>query len=78
MKDSPKRTLAKTVSWRICATVITMIVALIITGEAAVSLGIGLADSVFKMFAYYGHERAWNRSSFGVVRPHQGEYGDGI
>ncbi len=57
--ESRSRSLTKSLSWRIIATVITTLVAWNITGSFAVGAGIGLADSLVKFIAYYGHERAW-------------------
>lgn len=69
MIDTHKRTVAKTVSWRFFATIITGCVALIITGKVEVALSIGLLDTAIKLGAYYTHERAWNRLSFGRAGP---------
>lgn len=63
--DSRKRSIAKTATWRIIATFITAIVAFLFTGKAALSIGIGLADTIIKLFGYYFHERAWNKVDFG-------------
>jgi len=60
-KDSRKRSLHKALSWRIIATFITMFAAYVFTEEATIALEIGLLDTAIKLFAYYGHERAWNR-----------------
>ena len=30
---------------------------------------IGLLDTAIKLAAFYGHERAWNKSDFGKDRP---------
>lgn len=60
-KDSRKRSLIKSFSWRFFATFITMFVAYILTGETTIAIEIGLLDTAIKTFAYYGHERAWNR-----------------
>ena len=65
--ESQKRTLAKTFSWRFVATIITMAVAYGATGQWELSLGIGIGDTLIKLLAYYGHERAWNKIAFGRV-----------
>lgn len=48
------------------ATTDTIIIAWIITGKLTLGLAIGGIEVFTKMFLYYLHERAWNRSSFGV------------
>ena len=57
--NDKKRHLLKTVSWRIIASLITFLVALLITGELHLAMGIGAIEVVLKMAAYYGHERFW-------------------
>ena len=71
MADSNNRSIAKTITWRIIAVVITMVVSYFTIGaihpdwpdhivkEAAMI--IGAADMFIKMFMYFIHERAWNR-----------------
>lgn len=61
-KRSRKRSLQKTISWRIVATVIKACVAYLLTGRADIAIEIGLLDTTIKLFAYYAHERAWERA----------------
>jgi len=63
--DSWARSLAKTLSWRLCAAVVTTGVCWAVTGTFYVAATIGLLDTLIKLGAYYFHERAWNRISFG-------------
>ncbi len=63
--ETHKRSLAKTISWRIIAVIITTLTVYIFTGDVVLSVGAGLVDSAIKIFAYYGHERMWNRIDFG-------------
>lgn len=67
--ESHFRTILKTLSWRLVATGVTFLVAWLLTGRIAVAAGIGLSDTFIKLFAYYVHERAWNRVQFGKVKP---------
>jgi uncharacterized membrane protein len=64
MKDRKRRSLLKAVIWRFIAVLITFVVSLIITGEIIIATQIGLLDSVLKIFGYYFHERAWEKSKF--------------
>ena len=57
----------KAVTWRAGGTVVTVLIAWLMTGEPKLSMGIGLLDSVVKIGAFYVHERIWNRLKFGVV-----------
>jgi uncharacterized membrane protein len=67
--DSHARSIAKALSWRFLATIITGCVAWFITGTVAVAVAIGLADTIVKLGIYYAHERAWNRVPFGRREP---------
>lgn len=58
-KDSKKRSVLKTLSWRVIATSIGMGLIYFCTGEAGFSVAFGVADFVIKSAAYYLHERAW-------------------
>ena len=67
--DSHARSIAKALSWRFLATIITFCVAWFITGTLAGALAIGLADTLVKLGIYYAHERAWDRVPFGRREP---------
>ena len=58
--DSRVRALAKALTWRITATLTTVCIAFVVTGEIGVAMMIGGTEFVIKFFIYYGHERAWN------------------
>ena len=49
----------KSFSWRIIATLTTMALAYIFTGEIGTALKIGGFEFIAKMILYYLHERAW-------------------
>ncbi|MFX1367743.1 MAG: DUF2061 domain-containing protein [Promethearchaeota archaeon] len=56
-----KRAAAKTVTWRVAATITTVCVALVFTGSVEISIGIGTVEAILKMILYYLHERLWDR-----------------
>lgn len=66
MIESKKRSLVKALSWRFVATFITMVVVFTLTGELIWAVEIGLADTVIKFAAYFGHERLWVRIRYGL------------
>ena len=71
--SSLSRSGAKAVTWRVIATATTMTLVYICTGEADLSLGIGLLDVLTKLVFYVLHERIWERVEYGRdVRPHHG------
>ena len=63
--ESRKRSILKALSWRLAAFFITAGVVLLITGHLELAAGVGLADTLIKVGAFYGHERLWNRIEFG-------------
>jgi uncharacterized membrane protein len=68
VKESRKRHLFKTISWRIIGTLDTVILSWLITGNPLMGLKIGFLEVITKMILYYLHERAWYRINFGLER----------
>ena len=66
--ETPKRSIAKSISWRILAGFITAGVALAMTGQLAFAAKIGLADTSVKLLIYFVHERIWNKINYGRVK----------
>ena len=66
--ETPKRSIAKTVSWRVAATIITGVVTYLLTARLDFAVTVGIADTLVKFFIYYAHERMWTRISYGKVR----------
>jgi len=67
--ETRKRSIVKTISWRVAATLITGVVTYFLTGRLDFAVTVGLADTFVKFFIYYVHERMWTRISYGKVRP---------
>ena len=72
LRESRKRHLAKTLTWRGLGTLDTMIISWIITGNPFTGLKIGLAELITKMILYYIHERVWYKMDFGLKKRHVG------
>lgn len=66
--ESHRRTLAKAISWRVLATLVTATVATAVTGEPRIGAEVGLADALVKIVVYYVHERMWLRIGLGRAR----------
>lgn len=64
-EDLKIRSLTKTFSWRAIATLVTISLAYLFTKQIFLAIGIGFADTIFKLFAYYFHERAWEKVQWG-------------
>ena len=58
--DLQKRTIVKTLTWRITASLTTFIIAWILTGDLLIGVSIGSIEAITKIFLYYLHERIWN------------------
>lgn len=59
--DSKRKSLYKTVSWRILATGTTGTIGYILTGSLALAGSIMTFDFFIKMILYYYHERLWTK-----------------
>ena len=66
--ESHKRSIAKAVSYRVLGSLLTAAIALALSGQWDIALGIGLIDGVAKMGAYFLHERVWARIQWGMPR----------
>lgn len=66
--ESHRRSILKAVTWRIFALAITTGTTWILTGEMSLAVSVGLADMALKIGSFYVHERAWNRSKFGLIQ----------
>lgn len=62
------RSVAKAVSWRIVATLTTVLLVYLFTGNLVVSGGVGLTELLSKLLIYYVHERVWNAIGFGRIK----------
>ena len=67
--ETRRRSIAKALSWRIAATLITASAAWILTDRIDTAIQVGLLDTSIKLFAFYGHERLWVRLPYGRPRP---------
>lgn len=64
-RENLKRTLLKTISWRVVGTLATVVISYVITGTLALAFSIGAVELVSKMALYFFHERAWNTIKWG-------------
>tara|TARA_R110000751_G_scaffold278268_2_gene379995 strand:- start:793 stop:1053 length:261 start_codon:yes stop_codon:yes gene_type:complete len=63
--EKVKRTLVKTISWRVLGTVATIVISYAITGTLALAFSIGFIELISKLVLYYFHERTWNKIKWG-------------
>jgi uncharacterized membrane protein len=65
MKENHTRSIVKTISWRVIATLTTMVLVFTFTGQLFLSVGVGLVEVISKLIFYYIHERIWDKISWG-------------
>ena len=65
MAETRIRSITKGVTWRALATLTTALLVYIFTGNLALSFSVGFLDIVIKLAFYYGHERIWQKITWG-------------
>jgi uncharacterized membrane protein len=63
---SLERHIAKTVTYRILGTGVTVLSALAFGADIEVASLLGVGELIFKPFLYFIHERLWYKSNYGV------------
>ena len=66
--ETRKRAITKTITFRIAATLTTMLIVFIFTNNLVLMGIVGVLEIISKLIIYYVHERAWNRISWGRKR----------
>ena len=69
-----RRSFFKVISWRVTATVTTMVISFFITGNLDVALKIGVFEVTAKILLQYFHERVWARVKFGLPVSNSKDY----
>lgn len=64
-KETKARSIVKTISWRILATLTTVFLVYIFIGDTAIAFTVGGIEVVLKMLVYFFHERIWDKLKFG-------------
>lgn len=67
-KESRPRSVVKTITFRVCATIGTILIVFAFTGRFLLSLGVGAVETVLKLILYYVHERVWDKIRWGKPR----------
>jgi len=67
LSDSNKRTVAKTVSWRLTGSASTFLISFLISGNFAIAGSIALVQITANTVLYYVHERIWNKITWGQL-----------
>lgn len=68
IKESNKRHIIKTFTWRGIGTIDTVLFGWLITGNPFTGLKIGGTETVSKILLYFGHEKLWYKINYGLDR----------
>jgi adenylylsulfate kinase len=66
-KEQNSRTLFKTFTWRVTATLTTISLVFMFTGRIDTALEVGFIEVFAKMLFYYFHERGWDKIRWGKI-----------
>jgi uncharacterized membrane protein len=69
MKETRKRSILKSITWRAICILVSVLVSFFLTGKWDIAVAIGTVYNVITMIVYYFHERAWNRVKWGCEKP---------
>jgi len=69
--ERKRRSVLKAITWRVLASIITMILVWIFSGNITLALSVGILEIIAKIIFYYLHERAWGSVSWGIIKKSQ-------
>lgn len=61
-----QRHLVKSITYRVCSTIVTILIAIAVTHDVNIGLIIGPIDLVVKAGLYYWHEKQWSKITWGI------------
>lgn len=66
--ETPRRSLVKTISWRITGSTATFLISYAVLGNISISGTIAVIQLTFNTLLYFLHERVWNRITWGRTK----------
>jgi len=66
--ETPLRSIVKSISWRIVATVTTISIVYLFTGKADLAFYVGGVEIIAKLLIFFLHDRAWNLTAWGLKK----------
>lgn len=66
--DTTRRSLIKTISWRLTGSGATFLISYLIAGDFAVAGTIAVVQLISNTILYFAHERLWNRIQWGRTK----------
>jgi uncharacterized membrane protein len=67
--DSAKRSLAKTISWRVTGSGATFLITFLVSGDLKIAGSVALIQITANTLLYFLHERVWNSITWGRKLP---------
>ena len=67
LSDTNKRSLVKTISWRITGSFSTFLISFLVTGDLTFAGTIAMIQVTANTILYFLHERIWNKINWGRV-----------
>jgi len=68
MIERRRRSVAKSLSWRVIASLTTVALVLFFTGEVHLAVAVGGVEVIAKLIIFYAHERIWGLVRWGFVQ----------
>jgi uncharacterized membrane protein len=65
---SKKRSLAKSLTWRLIAVISTFVIGYAMTGSLSFAASLTIASNLINFILYYVHERVWLKVDWGRSR----------
>jgi len=65
MKETRRRSIAKSVVWRLICIIVSVFTSFFLTARWDLAVAIGASYNIITMILYYFHERLWNRVKWG-------------
>lgn len=62
---SKKRSLVKSITWRVIAILVSFVVAFVMTGSASFAASLSILANLINFILYYLHERVWIKIRWG-------------
>ena len=66
MEGTRKRSVAKSIVWRIVCIVVSILTTFALTGSWDIAVAVGTVYNAITMVLYYFHERLWGRVKWGM------------
>ena len=65
LSESSRRSVAKTISWRVTGSLSTFLISFIVSGDFVVAGSIAMVQITVNTVLYFIHERVWNKIKWG-------------